>query len=661
MRIGVDYYPEHWDKKLWKQDADLMKQTGVKIVRLAEFAWCRMESKEGEFDFAWLDDAIDILTSRGMKIVLCTPTNCPPLWLYEKYPDAIQTGKDGNKIAIGIRGHRCYNNPSFLKYAKRIIEKMTSRYAENPSIIAWQIDNELEANFCFCEHCISEFRDWLKEKYGTLDVINQTYGNVVWSGEYSSWEQINPPFGSYPNAWLNPSFMLDFNRYASDNMIKFVKMQSEIIRKNCGNVPVTTNTWFCENMPDFYNTFEDLDFVSYDNYPVTKIPENKEEYYSHAFHLDLMRGVKQKNFWVMEQLSGGLGCWMPMTSAPRPGMIKGYSLQALAHGADTVVHFRWRTAATGAEMHWHGLIDQSNVPGRRFHEFEDLCKTAEKLSEIEGTKIKSDVAILYSSDQEYAFKIQPQTEGMYYFEQLKAFHDAFTKFGVNVDIINWSANLNNYKVVVAPTIYVTDEKVTKNLYEFVKNGGTLILTNRSGVKNEFNNYRMEMLPTVFAELIGAKVSEYDPIGYAEQKIQMKDGSEFTCTRWCDILETTTASVYATYGDSFYQGKTAITRNSYGEGMAYYVGTVGRKALYSHLVQNVLTECNIEHFDHLPYGVEITVRENEFDKYYFVFNDSDKACDVMLPNKLQDILTGDIFNELRLQPYDMRIFKSQLIQ
>lgn len=656
MRIGVEYYPEHWDRELWEQDADLMKRTGVKIVRLAEFAWCKMEPSEGQFDFTWLDDAIKIFSSREIDIVLCTPTNCPPLWLYENYPDAIQTGRDGNKIPIGVRGHRCYNSPSFLKYAKRIIDKITEHYADEKSIIAWQIDNELESNFCFCEYCVEEFHVWLQKKYGTLDALNQAYGNNVWSGEYSSWKQIQPPYGSIPHAWRNPSFMLDFNRYASDNMIKFVKMQSEIIRKNCPKVPITTNTWLCENMPDFYRAFAELDFVSYDNYPTTKIPESKEEYYSHAFHLDLMRGIKQKNFWIMEQLSGGLGCWMPMSYTPRPNMIKGYSLQALAHGADTVLHFRWRTAATGAEMHWQGIIDQSNVPGRRFYEFKDLCETAEKLGDIEGTELRSDVAILYSSDQEYAFKIQPQTEGMYYFEQPKAFHDAFTKFGVNIDIINWSSDLDKYKVIVAPTIFVTDAKITENFYRYVQNGGTLILTNRSGIKDEHNNYKMETLPTVFRELIGATVTEYDPIGNNEQKIKMTNGKEFICTQWCDILEPITAEVLATYSDSFYRDKPAIVKNLYGQGCVYYVGTVGKKALYYDLIQTVLENNGIKYFANLPFGVEITTRENANEKFYFIFNNSDAVCEVNLPTEMKNIVSGEISNALTLQPYDMKVLR-----
>lgn len=212
MRIGVDYYPEHWDKALWQQDAELMQKTGVRLVRLAEFAWCRLEPVEGSFDFTWLDEAVDTFAKRGINVVLCTPTSCPPLWLYEKYPSAVQTGKDGHRIATGIRGHRCMNNPDFLRLASRMIDEMTRHYAGNHAVIAWQIDNELEANFCFCEHCIGKYRTWLKEKHGTLERMNMAYGNVVWSGEYSSWEQVQPPFGSYPQAWLNPAFMLDSKR-----------------------------------------------------------------------------------------------------------------------------------------------------------------------------------------------------------------------------------------------------------------------------------------------------------------------------------------------------------------------------------------------------------------------------------------------------------------
>lgn len=643
MRIGVDYYPEHWEKALWAKDADLMQKNGVQLVRMAEFAWCRIEPQEDVFDFSWLDEIINIFSERNIQVVLCTPTSCPPLWLYEKYPDAVQTGNDGRKIATGIRGHRCLNNPDFLRYADRIIDGMTKRYAKNKAVIAWQIDNELEANFCFCETCIQKYRRWLKRKYGTLEALNKAYGNNVWSGEYSSWEQIKPPYGSYPQAWLNPSFMLDFNRYASDDMTEYVKRQADIIRKNCPDTEITTNVWFCTNMPNFYDEFAGLDFVSYDNYPTTRIPENPEECYSHAFHLDLMRGIKQKKFWIMEQLSGGLGCWAPMSRTTLPGMIKGYSLQAFAHGADTVVQFRWRTAVSGAEMHWHGLLDHSNVPGRRFAEFSELCETAKTLETVQDTEIKSEIAILYSPENEYAFKVQPQTNGMYYMEQLMQLHGAFTKYGLNVDIVNQQADLSGYKIVVAPELYVTDEMVVKNLYEFTKQGGTVILTNRSGVKNHYNNCIMEQLPTVYRELTGMYVEEYDPIGYDNAVVKLSDGSTFKCRQWCDVLHLETAEAVAVYDSEFYSGKPSITRNHFGKGTAYYIGTVVEKRLYQKLAKDILMECNIAFVDGLPDSVEITTRTGKDKAFRFLFNNT---------NKEQSFLLGK--EQICLAPFEMKI-------
>lgn len=643
MKIGVDYYPEHWDRSLWTSDADLMQKTGVKLVRMGEFAWCRFEPVENEFHFEWLDEVIEIFAERGINVVLCTPTNCPPLWLCEKYPDIIPTGRDGRKNDAYIRGHRCMNNPHFLEYAKRIIEEMTKHYAKNPAVVAWQIDNELEANFCFCENCTDAFRGWMKEKYTTPANMNKAHGNNVWSGEYSAWSQIRPPFGNNPHAWLNPAFMLDFNRYASDSSVKYLRMQTDIIRRNCPGTQITTNTWFCQNMPDFYKEFSGLDFVAYDNYPTTKIPEDTEECYSHSFHLDLMRGIKRRNFWIMEQLSGGLGSWSPMSRTTAPGMLEGYSLQALAHGADTVVHFRWRTAVSGAEMHWHGLIDHSNVPGRRFEEFAHLCKTAEALDVVDGTQICSEAAIIYAPENEWAFKIQPQTEGMFYFEQIRLLHDAFSKYGLNVDIVGPDADISAYKIVAAPQMYVTDENTVKRLYEFAEKGGTVILTNRSGVKDAHNNCIMSQLPTVYRELVGAYVEEYDPIGRDTIPVRFADGESFSCREWCDILHTESAEAIAYYDGDFFKGTPAVTVNHYGSGRAYYIGTVGQKAFYRHLVKDILTECGLPFVETLPDNIELTERTGDGYKVRFIFNDTDRE---------QSFSIGE--EEISLKPFEMKI-------
>ena len=634
MKVGVDYYPEQWDKSLWEADADKMKEAGVRIVRMAEFAWSRMEPVEGEYDFTWLDEVMDMFEERGIEIVLGTPTNCPPLWLYEKYPEAVQVGRDGRRIALGVRGHRCYNSPIFRQKAEQMITVMAEHYKDRKGLVAWQSDNELEANFCCCEYCSQAFRDWLKSKYKSLTAVNAAYGNVMWAGEYSSWEQIKPPFGDYQLAWYNPGYMLDFHRYASDSTVRYLEFQREILRRYFPQTPITTNGWLCENMPGFYDLYKNLDFVSYDNYPVTSYREGEENYDSHAFHLDLMRGIKQKNFWIMEQLSGALGSWTPMSETPRPGMLAGYSLQAFAHGADTILHFRWRSATKGAEMHWHGIIDHSNVEGRRYREFADLCERADSLQEISGAVTKARVAVLYSTEAEYAFKIQPQYQGFHYFNQLKAYHEAFMSMGLNVDIIDWRGELSDYDIVVAPTLYMVDEEVTAALYAFVGQGGSLLLTGRSGVKDENNACIMQELPTVYRRLAGAHVKEYDAIGYKEQHIMMedhdKDKVSYTIQGWCDLLETDTAEVLATYQDAFYAGTAAITRNRYGDGMVYYVGVVGKKMLYHELARMMLEEKNIPYIKDLPHGVEISYRMKDDKEYIFIFNNTDKGQKITLP-------------------------------
>ena len=645
MRIGVDYYPEHWDKKMWSEDAKLMAETGVKLVRLAEFAWCRLEPSDGVFDFDWLDDAVRIFADHSIDVVIGTPTNCPPRWLCEKHPDILPVGDSGKTNPIGIRGHRCMNSPVFREYAGRIVDRLAAHYKNFGNVIAWQIDNELEANICYCETCTDKHREWLKNKYGTIEALNRAYGNVVWSGEYSSWEQVDPPYGGYNPAWLNPAYMLDLRRRAAEDVTEFAEFQADIIRSHIPGAKITTNTWFCSNMPDFRELFADLDFVSYDNYPATGIPDDYEDIYTHAPHLDLMRGIKRKNFWIMEQLSGGIGCWMPMQKTTRPGMIKGYALQAFAHGADTVVHFRWRTANTGAEMHWHGLIDHSNVPGRRFAEFAELCREAEGLADLRGTELRADVAVLFSPESEAAFKLQPQTDGFSYMEQIKLVHQAFARYGVNVDIIDEHEDISQYKIVCVPALYIVSDDVVSRLYSFAKSGGTVVITARSGVKDSNNNCIMEQLSTVYKELAGCHVSEYDPIGWSRAKLRFTDGEVFDCRQWCDILEPDTAEALACYDSDFYAGKPAVTVNRYGSGTAYYIGTVGERRMYEKLAKTMLDDSGIPYIAELPENVEVTVRTGNEVTAMFVFNNSGSEKTVCLDGK-----------DITLEPFGMSIIR-----
>lgn len=643
MKIGVDYYPEHWDESMWQQDVEQMKRAGVKIVRLAEFAWSRLEPQEGQFEFGWLDRAIRLFENAGIEVFLGTPTCTPPQWMFEAHPEIIQVDKTGHRVPVGIRGHRCMNSPIFRTYCEKMITAMVEHYRDWEIVTGYQIDNELEANHCCCPVCQEAFRDWVRNKYHSIDKVNEVWGNAVWSGEYTDFSQIMPPFGEH-QTWLNPSYTLDFNRYASQSTVDYVRFQLRLIRAVDPEIPVTTNNWLCENMPDFYDLFENLDFVSYDNYPATRLPEDPEELYSHAFHLDLMRGIKRRNFWIMEQLSGGLGSWMPMSPTTRPGMIRGYSWQAIAHGADAVLHFRWRTACTGAEMFWHGLLDHDNIPGRRYREFEQLCAEVADWQELDGSRVENRVAILYGSDQEYAFKLQPQVDGMYYMEQLKLFHDGFTACGVGVDLIDENSDLSGYQVVVAPTLFVEKQQIADRLCEVARRGGTVVLTNRSGVKDEYNRCVMEALPGIFAGLAGVTVEEYDPIGLVTQSLRCHfgEGGQRPCTQWCDILKPDTAEVLAEYADQFYRGRAAVTCNSFGTGWCYYIGTVSDRAFYRQLAGYILDQQKMEYLTDLPTGLERTQRKGRDHTYTFWFNNTQNPLEYR----------GQCF-----EPFDMKIERS----
>lgn len=655
MVIGVDYYPEQWNSELWKEDAVLMAKTGVRLVRMGEFAWSRLEPREGEFNFGWLDEAVSVFARQGISVVLCTPTSCPPLWLYEACPDIVRVGPDGNRLQTGIRAHRCINSPKFLYYAKRITELLAKRYAKSHIIAAWQVDNEIEAYPCSCQVCRQQFRDWLLDKHDSLENINAAFGNSVWSGEYSDVSQIEPP-NAYPKAWQNPSLCLEYARFSSDMAVRFITDMAMVIKRENPRARVTTNVCFCEDRPDFYKLFDKLDLVSYDNYPPVILPEDEREVYSHAFYLDMMRGIKQENFWIMEQLSGPTGSWSPMSPTPRPGQIKGYALQAMAHGADTVLLFRWRTAATGAEMFWHGIIDHSNVKGRRFMEFAELCRTASKLDIIETTELVSEIAILYSHDNDRAFGIQPQTAGFDYLEQLVTLHAAFTRYGANVDVISASADLSKYKVVIAPAMYVYEKNAAENIYRYVIKGGTVILTNRSGVKDMNNNCIMEPLPTFFRELIGAEVTEYDPVGELQQEIKDFAGNIYGCGVWCDIMALNTARAYAEYNSGFYSGSPAVTMNRYCKGVAYYIGTVCNMEFYESFAANIMKQTGIPRLKELPKGVEVTTRTNGTDEFVFFFNNTDIEMHITLPKAMYSIIDGGEREKLILKPFDMDVVR-----
>ncbi|GMK41132.1 beta-galactosidase [Paenibacillus sp. CCS19] len=662
MKVGVVYYPEHWDRSMWEQDAQLMKESGVRVIRVAEFAWSRLEPKEGIYQFDWLDEAVDLFHRYGLEVVIGTPTMTPPVWLTSNYPDVLPIDAHGHSQEAGVRGHRCYNSPSMRRHTAAIVGQLAARYGNHPAVIGWQTDNEFMMNLCHCESCTSKFRDRLKKQFdGNLDLLNREWGTVVWSGEYSDWSQVRTPIGGSPHQ--NPSLLLAFRRFQNDSIIEFQQLQVDILRRLCPDHFITHNTWSAPIPLDNPRLYAPLDFASFDYYPNTSPDKIATNPYSGALLLDRVRGFKRRNYWIMEQLSGPPGAWMPMWRAPYPGFIRAFSWQSFARGADAVVHFRWRSGTVGAEQFWHGLIDHSNVPGRRFAEFVRLTEEVNRMAPLlEGTSLRSKAAILYSHEHHSAFQLQPQSEGFDYYENMKPIHRSFVKQGIGVDVIDWRESLDAYKLVVAPALYLLDEATAESLKRYAAGGGTLVLSARTGVKNENNICWMQPLPGPLADAAGVVVKEYDPVGNDAQSLVAADGTEYQCSQWCDLLEPSTAEVLAIYGDNgtgFYGGTPAVTSNRYGEGTVIYVGTVPEEVYWSDLLLGLSYQCDLDRWPDLPEGIQVTARESEDGrKVWFVLNLSREPKQLQLPMTMLSLIDDQkVMGVVELEPYGVALLQS----
>ncbi|MEF2967639.1 beta-galactosidase [Paenibacillus sp. M1] len=656
VQIGVDYYPEQWDSSLWEEDIQLMKVTGVRVVRVAEFAWSRLEPSSGIYEFDWLDKVLNLFHKYGIGVVLGTPTNTPPRWLTDLRPDILPVSADGSLHHPGVRGHRCYNSESLQLYGLRIVERMAEHFGEHPAVIGWQIDNEFGMTDCHCSRCSARFSEWVKRKYGTLAAVNKAWGTVVWSGEYSEWSQIGAPLGGSP--FQNPSYLLDYDRFQWDAVTEFQRCQIDMLRRLCPGHFITHNFHSYPQRLDLYRLGKDLDVASFDYYPNTSPDKQSTGPYSGALSLDLTRGIKRRNFWIMEQLSGPPGCWFPMWRTPYPGFIRAFAWQAIARGADTVVHFRWRSAVAGAEQFWHGLIDHSNVPGRKFEEFAVLCSEVNALSnQLKGTELKHEAAILYSPEQLAALRIQPQAEGLDYYENIKDYHRALTKLGIGCDVIDWNEPLDGYKLIVAPGLYLMNEEAAARLEKFAADGGSLVLTSRSGVKNMDNQCEMMPLPGRLARCAGIVVEEYDPIGGDIHSIVDADGRSFECSQWCDLVSPREADTLMRYGGDFYAGKPAVTVNAFGRGQVYYLGTHAEESYLKRLFFKIAGRQKLTMFPNLPEGVQITIRSGKNKRFMFVLNLSRESRKVTLPGAYQSILYEEPRGrELEMEPYGVDILE-----
>ena len=638
LQFGVDYYPEHWDKSRWRIDLSMMKEMGMDLVRLAEFSWSALEPAEGEFNFSWLDEVIDLCEKYELKVVLGTPTAAPPAWIIEQHPDIQQMASDGSRRYFGGRHHDCQSHPGYRKYIERYVTAFAEHFGERTHVIGWQVDNELgnsHNSLCYCEHCEQRFREWTKEKYSTIEEVNKNWGTTFWSQDYQSFEQIHSPKDTASGQ--NPSRSLDWKLFHSDLIIEFHNFQAKIIRQYSPDRFITHNLMGFSDIVSYYDLAEQLDFVSHDqylegywrNFDNDKIEEqNGTKRTFPAAELDFIRSIKKEGFWIMEQQSSISG-WEILGRTPKPGQISLWTMQSVAHGADTIVYFRWRSCASGTEQYWHGILPHSGIPGRSYYEIRNLIgKVKPLMKEIKGILPKPKVGIVHSYAQHYAMQIQPHNPELSYIDHMRTYYNEFHRRNISIDFVRELEDWSQYTLVIAPLQYLMSPEQEQHYADYVKKGGRLIVTMRTGVK-ERNNLCLidQALPGNLSEVFGVEVHDYDCLRRTEVKVKL-NGEIYTASKWADILTPTTAETLATYASEFYDGEAAITVNQFGKGKAYYVGTELDKKLMSQFI-NEFAEFLPEGIK-APVGVEIACRENDTIAYYFVMNHTNKVQYLEIP-------------------------------
>ncbi|WES64359.1 beta-galactosidase [Microbacter sp. GSS18] len=667
IRFGGDYNPEQWPREVWDEDVALMRRAGVTTATVGVFSWARLEPRPGEYDFAWLDELLDLLHDGGVRVDLATATASPPPWLAARHPETLPVTEEGVVLAVGSRQQYCPSSPVYRERARMLVERLVERYAQHPALELWHVNNEYGCHVsrCYCDVSAAAFRAWLEAKYGSVGALNAAWGTAFWSQRYDSFDEVSPPRAA--PSFRNPTQLLDFDRFSSDELMACYDAEAAIIREH-SDLPITTNFMGFFKPVDYWKWASRVDIVSDDAYPDPADPTSTA--YA-AMVRDLMRSLGRGAPWLLMEQAPSAVNWRTRNAPKAPGQMRAWSYQAVARGADGILYFQWRQSAAGAEKFHSGMLPHGGTDTRVWRETERLGGELAALSGpgagIEGREVPARVAIAFDWDSWWAVEQEAAPVRISYVEVVFAWHRALSSLGLVVDFVRAGDDLSGYGVVVVPAHAVTTEAQGENLAAYARDGGTLAVGFASALTDENLHIRLggylgeplraalgvwieEFAPPAGPDLAATGEAPPPPLALSGDVL----GGAVSASTWGEFVRVADADVVGVFDDGVLAGWPAVTCRAAagGRGAAWYVATLPDPEPLARLARSLADSAGLDLPGGVDHGADVeVVRRGDAT---FVINHGADVAEISLEGT--DLLTGAPGRGMRLPAQGVAILR-----